>query len=345
MGASETIRIGVVGLGGVCRARHVPGFRKVPGVEIVAVANRTPRSSESAASELRIPHAAGSWQELVAREDIDLVVVGTWPNLHKAVTVAALETGKHVFCQARMAMDATEAQVMYDAARRSNRVTGLCPVPFGLTYDRALARLMREGALGDIRLVRVQSFADAYASAGAPMNWRKDHRLSGRNMHTLGMYIELVHRWFGWTREISALTNVFVPRRVDAAGESVAVHIPDQVLATAIVGEGVPVQYTVNAAVHKGEDRIEIYGSRGTIRYDVLADAMYVATDERDFEAVELRTEEYYDVKDWTVERDFIAAIRDGAEYHPDFFDGLKYMQVIEAIYASAVEDRAVALE
>jgi predicted dehydrogenase len=345
MGDSDTIRIGVVGLGGICRSRHVPGFRKVPGVEVVAVSNRTLKSSQSAAAELHIPHAVELWQELLRREDVDLVVVGTWPYLHKAVTLAALDAGKHVFCQARMAMDAAEAQVMYDAARRSNRVTGLCPVPFGLKYDRALARLLREGALGDIRLVRVHSFANAYASADAPMNWRKDHRLSGRNMHTLGMYIEVMHRWFGWTREIAAHTNVFVPRRMDAAGESVAVHIPDQVLATSIVGAGIPVQYTVNAAVHKGEDRIEIYGSHGTIRYDVLPDVMYLATDEKDFAPVELHTGEFYDVKDWAVESDFIAAIRDGADYHPDFFDGLKYMQVIEAIYASAVEDRVVAID
>ena len=233
----------------------------------------------------------------------------------------------------------------YDAARRSNRVTGLCPVPYGMKYDRALARLLAEGALGEIRLVRVQSFTNASASGEAPMNWRNDPRLSGRNMHTLGRSIEVVPRWFGWTREIAAHTSVFVPRRVDAAGEPVTVHIPDQVLATAIVGEGLAVQYTVNAAAHKGEDRIEIYGSRGTIRYDVLPDQMYLAAEDREFEPVELRTGEFYDLKDWAVEQDFIAAIRDGADFHPDFFDGLKYMQVIEAIYASATEDRVVAIE
>jgi predicted dehydrogenase len=345
MSDSDTIRIGIVGLGGICRARHVPGFRSVPGVEIVAVANRTLKSSQSAAQELRIPHAAASWQEVVARDDVDLVVIGTWPYLHKAVTVAALEAGKHVFCQARMAMDAAEAQVMYDRARQSNRVTGLCPVPFGLKYDRAFARLVREGALGDLRLVRVQSLNGAYASADAPMNWRKDHRLSGLNMHTLGMYIEVVHRWFGWTREVSAHTNVFVPKRMDAAGQSVTVHIPDQVLATAVVGEGVPVQYAIGTAVHKGEDRIEIFGSRGTIRYEVLPDTMYFASEDAEFAPVEVHNDEYYDVKDWAVERDFIAAIRDGVEYHPDFFDGLKYMQVVEAVYTSANEDRTIAVE
>ncbi len=345
MSDSDTIRIGIVGLGGICRSRHVSGFRAVPGVEIVAVANRTLKSSQSVAQEFHIPHAAASWQDVVAREDVDLVLCGTWPYLHKAVTLAALEAGKHVFCQARMAMDASEAQVMYDRARQSNRVTGLCPVPFGLKYDRALARLLREGALGDLRLVRVQSFNNAYASTDAPMNWRKDHRLSGLNMHTLGMYIEVVHRWFGWTREVSAHTNVFAPRRMDAAGERVAVHIPDQVLTNSVVEGNVPVQYAIGTAVHKGEDCIEIYGSRGTIRYEVLQDVMYVALEEADFAPVEVRTDEFYDVKDWAVERDFIAAIREGLEYHPDFFDGLKYMQVVEAIYRSASEDRTIAIE
>jgi predicted dehydrogenase len=345
VGEADTIRIGVVGLGGICKARHVPGFRKVPGVDIVAVANRTLKSSESAAAELRIPHAVATWQELVTRDDVDIVLVGTWPYLHKEVTLAALKAGKHVFCQARMAMDAHEAQAMYDAARKSNRVTGLCPVPFGLKYDRALGRLFRDGVIGDVRLVRVQSFTNAYASPDAPMNWRKDHRLSGLNMHTLGMYIEVVHRWFGWTREVSAHTNVFTPRRMDPAGERVPVHIPDQVLATSVVGENVPVQYTISAVAYKGEDRVEIYGTKGTIRYDILRDEMQIAVGEAGFDPVEVRTDEFYDVKDWAVERDFIAAIRDGFEYHPDFFDGLRYMQVIGAIYQSAAEDRVVAVD
>ncbi len=345
MSEADTIRIGIVGLGGICRTRHVPGFRKVPGVDVVAVANRTLKSSQTAAAEFGIPHAVATWQELVTRDDVDMVIVGTWPYLHKEVTIAALKAGKHVFCQARMAMDPLEAQAMYDVARKSNRVTGLCPVPFGLKYDKALARLLRDGAIGDVRLVRVQSFANAFASPDAPMNWRKDHRLSGLNMHTLGMFIEVVHRWFGWTREIAAHTNVFTPTRTDGAGQRVAVHIPDQVLATSVVGENVPVQYTISAIAYKGEDRIEIYGTQGTIRYDIAKDDMQIAKGDGDFAPVEVKKDEFYDVKDWAVESDFIAAIRDGFEYHPDFFDGLKYMQVIGAIYQSATEDRVVVVD
>ena len=338
------LRIGIVGLGGICRTRHVPGFRKVPGVEIVAVANRTRASSETAATEFRIPNVADTWQDLVTRGDVDVVVIGTWPYMHKPVTIAALDGGKHVFCQARMAMDYAEAKVMHDHAKARGKIAGLCPVPFGLKYDGALVRMLREGALGDVRLVRVQSFANAYVSDDAPMNWRKDHRLSGLNMHTLGMYIEVMHRWFGWTSRVSARTDIFVRERVDAAGDRVAVQIPDQVLANTVVGDGVPVHYAISAAVHKGDDRIEIYGERGTVRYDVLPDAMYFAEGDREFAPVEVRTDEYYDVTEWRVERDFIDAVRGGRAYRPDFFDGMKYMQVIEAVYDAARTRREIAI-
>lgn len=338
------IRVGIVGLGGICRSRHVPGLREVDDVEIVAVANRSRKSGESAAKEFHIPHVEDTWQELVMRDDVDLVLIGTWPYMHKPVTIAALDAGKHVFCQARMAMDYPESKIMHDHAQQSGLVTGLCPVPFGLKYDRTVARLLHDDALGDIRLVRVQSFAAAYVDEDAPMNWRKDHRLSGLNMHTLGMYVEVVHRWFGWTQEVSARTDIFVPERVDAAGERVKVEIPDQVLANTALENGVPVEYTINAAAHKGEDRIEVYGSKATLSYDVFPDELYMATGDGDFEPVEVRTEDYYDVEHWRVERDFIDAIRDGKEYHPDFFDGLKYMQAVQAVHDSAAQGRLIAL-
>ncbi|HPU98500.1 MAG TPA: Gfo/Idh/MocA family oxidoreductase, partial [Candidatus Hydrogenedentes bacterium] len=89
----NTLRIGFVGLGGICRQRHVPGLKKLPGIELRAVANRTRESSEKAAREFGIPVVCDSWQELVARDDIDIVFVGTWPYLHREVSVAALQSG------------------------------------------------------------------------------------------------------------------------------------------------------------------------------------------------------------------------------------------------------------
>lgn len=341
----KTLRIGFVGLGGICRTRHVPGLKRIPGVDIVCVANRTRESGERAAHEFGIPDVCDRWEDVVARKDIDAVFIGTWPYLHRDVSVAALRAGKHVFCQARMAMNYAEALEMYQTAKDTGLVAMLCPVPIGLAVDATIARLLRENRLGDLRLVRVQSFSDVYADPAAPLNWRKDHRLSGLNMLTLGMYVEVIHRWFGWTGSVTAHTDIFVPEREDPSGAVVTVEIPDQILFHAAMDAGFPVQYVFSAVVHHGEDRVEVFGSKATLHYDVDADVLRMArAGEPTMSEVAIAPEDRYDLANWRVEQDFIEAIREGKEYHPSFEDGLRYMQVVQAVYDSAREGRTILL-
>jgi len=95
------VRIGIVGLGRNTRDRHVPGFRAIEGVEIVSVCNRTPESARRAAEEFAIPKTFDSWEALVRDNDIDAVMIGTWPYVHCPITLAALEHRKHVLTEAR----------------------------------------------------------------------------------------------------------------------------------------------------------------------------------------------------------------------------------------------------
>ncbi|MBI3463364.1 MAG: Gfo/Idh/MocA family oxidoreductase, partial [Planctomycetes bacterium] len=101
--ASPPIRIGIVGAGNNTRLRHIPGFRALEGVEIAGVVNRSPESTRRAADEHGIPRTYRNWQELIADPQIDAVCIGTWPYLHCPITLAALEAGKHVLTEARMA--------------------------------------------------------------------------------------------------------------------------------------------------------------------------------------------------------------------------------------------------
>ena len=101
--ANDTLRIGFVGAGGIVRDRHVPGLRKAPGVEFYGVVNRSRESSQRAAEEFGIERTYDDWQELVADPKVDIVWIGAHPYMHRVVTEAALEAGKHVFTQARMA--------------------------------------------------------------------------------------------------------------------------------------------------------------------------------------------------------------------------------------------------
>src|SRR5688500_5004798 len=88
----KLIRIGIVGLGGNARARHVSGLRAQPGVEIAAVCNRRRESTRAAAAEFAIPRTFDRWEDLVADSELDAVLIGTWPYLHYPITLAALTT-------------------------------------------------------------------------------------------------------------------------------------------------------------------------------------------------------------------------------------------------------------
>lgn len=335
----DTLRIGFVGLGGICRQRHIPGLQQLPGIELRAVVNRTRASSEKAAGDFGIPIVCDSWQELVARDDIDVVFVGTWPYLHREVSVAALEAGKHVFCQARMAMNLEDARPMLAAARRSGKVAGLCPVPFGLSVDRTLTRLLREGIIGPLRHVYVQSIQSTWRDPAAPVTWRKDHRLSGLNMQTLGMWIEVLHRWLGMTRWVTAATSIFTPKRPDGRGGELEIRIPDQITALAGFEGGITAGYFISGICDRTEEAVYLHGEQGVMRYDALADRLTVSGTRWE-QVITPPPEEAYDVRNWRVEADFIAAIREGKPYHPDFEDGIRYMAVIQAMYDSAAECR-----
>src|SRR5687768_13927533 len=147
--APARIRVGVVGAGGIVSSTHIPGLRRMPSVEIVAVANRSLDSSRRAAEEHGIPRAYADWQQLLAADGIDAVLIGTWPYMHREVTLAALDSGRHVLCQARMANNAAEARDMLAASRRhSDLVTMLVPSSSGYSIDRAMLSLIGGDLLG-----------------------------------------------------------------------------------------------------------------------------------------------------------------------------------------------------
>ena len=118
---TQRVRIGIVGAGNNTRLRHIPGFRQLPGVDVLGVVNRTPESTARIAKECEIPRTYSDWRALIADPEIDAVMIGTWPNLHCEVTCAALEADKHVLTEARMARTAEEAHRMCEVGAPASR--------------------------------------------------------------------------------------------------------------------------------------------------------------------------------------------------------------------------------
>ena len=146
-----------------------------PGVELVAVANRSKESGERVAKEFGIGRVHASWQEIVDAPDIDAVCIGTWPYMHCEMTTAALGAGKHVLCEARMAMNAAEGRRMLEASRKApSLIAQLVPAPHTLELDATVQALLAEGFLGEVLAVELQSSPGRFVEPDAPLHWRHD---------------------------------------------------------------------------------------------------------------------------------------------------------------------------
>src|SRR6201993_1067997 len=221
---NHKLRIGIVGAGNIVRTRHLPALKKNPDVEIVAVSNSTYENSERFCRENSLAALPmRDWAELVATPDIDIVWIGTTPYMHSAVTISALEAGKHVFCQARMSMDLAEAEEMLAASKRfPELVTMLCPPPYGMRADLLIKKLLAENFIGQPHDVRMQSFTGVYLHPEAPAHWRQKIEISGLNVLTLGIYVEVLQRWLG------DITGVFARGKIlQAERRGYRVIVPD----------------------------------------------------------------------------------------------------------------------
>jgi predicted dehydrogenase len=338
---TERIGIGLVGAGGIARARHVPGFRALPGVEIVGVVNRTPDSTARAAAELAIARTWAGWEALVADPEVDAVVVATWPYLHAPIAIAALGAGKHVLVEGRMAMDATEARAMLAAAEaQPDRVAMVVPAPFGFA-DATIRRLLAAGAIGGLRTVRV-SWSGGIAPTGRDQ-WRRERRHSGNNVMTLGILYESVARWLGQATEVSASLRTFAPTQEGPDGTAITADIPD--VAAVIAGFPGGTLATFAIAGYGRPDPVNgatLVGTAGALRVDLAGSRLELAAGGAAFEEVPIPDEERWT---WRVEAEFVGAIRRTEPVRlTDFATGVHYMAFTDAVHEAARTGCRVAL-
>jgi predicted dehydrogenase len=283
-----------------------------------------------------------NWPELLALPDIDIIWIGTPPVMHSAVTVSALEAGKHVFCQARMSMDLAEADEMLAASKRyPELVTMLCPPPMGMRADLLVKKLLAEDYIGRPHHVRLQSFTSNYLDPGVAPHWRQKIEISGLNVLTLGIYIEVLQRWLGDIDGVFARGKIIQPIR-----QGYEVIIPD--LLTVLCAfengaEGVLEFSGIDALAPS--DQVEIYGSSGTLTYDFGSDAVEAGkVGDRELHVVELPSELE---TEWRVEEDFLAAVKSKGRVrpHPNFEDGVRYMRVVQAVSDSRARNEWVTVK
>src|SRR6266403_947589 len=340
---NHKLRIGIVGAGAIVRDRHLPGLKKHSEVEIVAVSNSTYESAEKFCQE-NAPHATpmANWADLLSVPELDVIWIGTPPYMHSAVTVSALEAGKHVFCQARMSNDRAEAEEMLAASKRfPELVTMLCPPPMGMRADLLVKKILAENYIGRLHHVRLQSFTSNYLDPNAPPHWRQRIEISGLNVLTLGIYVEVLQRWLGDITGVFARGKIIYPLR-----QGYEVIIPDllTVLCTFDNGAQGVLEFSGVDALAPG-DRLEIYGSAGTLTYDFGSDVVQAGKlGEPALHVVDLAPELE---GEWRVEEDFLAAVKSKGRVRPrpNFEEGVRYMRVVQAVADSRARNQWVAIK
>lgn len=336
------VRVGIIGAGANTTSKHIPGLQAIEDVEIVSVCNRSMESSERVAREFNIAQPMENWLDLIHSADTNAIVIGTWPYMHARLTLAALDAGKHVLCEARMARNAEEAHAMLQAAQRSpHLVTQIVPSPMTLGVDKTIKRLLAEGYLGDVLAIEVRAGGDFLNFEGA-MHWRNDFDLSGFNTMTMGIWYEAILRWVGGATKVAAFGKTFVKQRRGPDGLLKPVRVPDHIDVLGDMECGAQLHMQVSSLTgHAGAPEVWLFGSRGTLRFSQGK----LFGGQRDDSGLEEITISAEDQGGWRVEDEFVSAIR-GLEpvTHTSFEDGVKYMEFTEAALRSLAEGQTYSL-
>lgn len=340
----ESIRIGVIGAGNNTRVRHIPGLRAIAGVEVVSVCNRSRESSQRVAEAMAIPQVYDDWRELIAANDIDAVVIGTWPYMHCEMTCAALQAGKHVMCEARMAMNPAEARLMLATAQaHPNLVAQIVPSPFTLRVDRTIQDLLADGYLGELYTMTVRGTVPGFVNPEAPLTWRQRQDRSGLNILNMGIWYEAVIRWVGPAANVFARSQILVPQRQDPEiSASFQVDVPDHVSIIADLARGGQATFEFSSVCGLAPDPgAWLFGSAGTLHYDQMSNKLFGG--QRNGPALQEIDIAPEKAGSWRVEEEFIGAIRGQEEIVlTDFATGVKYMEFTAAVHQSAASGQIV---
>ncbi len=332
-------------------------LRVVPRV----VVGRSAARAEAARARLGFVESSADLAAVLARDDIQVIDVATPNDSHCELALAAIRAGKHVLCEKPLAMNLQQAKAMAQAALQSGVRVGLwhnyrrCPAA-------SLAkRIVDRGDLGEIRQVRAAYLQDWLSGADEPASWRTDRAVCGsgahgdRNAHLIDMTLFLTGLRFA---AVCALAQTFTKVRKTPAGKRSPVTVDDAFafLARFTGGAIGTFEATRVAPGHKNDNRIEINGTRGSLRWrlermnELELFRFDDPRDARGFRTIMCMDAAHPYAARWWPDghiigyehtfvhhvADFVAALAERKPFKPDFDDGVRIQAVLDAALQSA---------
>jgi predicted dehydrogenase len=245
------MRLGIVSTADINR-KVIPGAHASDKIELVAVASREQRRAEEYAREWAIPRAHGSYEGLLEDSEVDAVYISLPNTMHREWSIRSLEAGKHVICEKPFSKHPDDVEAAFDAADRAGR---LLTEAFMYRHNPQAARLVelvREGAIGDLRLIRS---AFSYGLYDAD-NIRLRTDVDGGSLMDVGCYCVSGSRLLAGEPE-SAFGRAFIgPTGTDWVFTG-SLRFPGDVLALFDCGTSLT-----------NRDELEVVGSEGSLFLD-----------------------------------------------------------------------------
>ncbi|WP_281888436.1 Gfo/Idh/MocA family protein [Paenibacillus sp. YYML68] len=355
-------------------------FPAVARPEMKVICGRDERGVAQAADQLGWDEYVTDWRQLVERDDIDLIDINAPSDAHKEIALAAARAGKHIFCEKPLALTLADSREMLEAVEAAG-VKHMVGFNYRFAPAVQLAKkLVSEGRLGRIYHFRAWFLQDWILDPEFPLVWRLQKEIAGSGSHgDLGAHlIDLAHFLIGDMSEVIGMSDTFIKQRplptamtgLSAKGSKDAplgdVTVDDATLFLSRFDCGAlgSFEATRFAAGHRCTNSFEINGSLGSVKFDferMNELQVYFTSDADDVQGFRrvLATDPAHAYSEawWPpghtigYEHTFIhemvelmQALEEGRQPVPNFQDGVKCQQVLEAVEKSIEERRWVAV-
>jgi predicted dehydrogenase len=346
------IRVGIVGANaerGWARDAHVDALAALPDLELDAVSARNQDLAEAARAAFKARRAFGDSLALARDPDIDLVTVSVKVPEHRAVVLAALAAGKHVYCEWPLGRDLAEAEEMAGAVGPKSHVAiglqALCAPAV-----REAARLVREGAIGRPQVVRVFSASGGWGASAPPFYAYLQDKRNGATLETItgGHTLAAIEAIAGGYREVDARLTTRLKRvPIMDTGEEVERTCADHMLVLGAHEGGCVSTLEVTGGEAKAPFYLEVVGERGRLKITGAFPGGYqVANLELLTSLPETpRLNPVTDLKNAPanvaeVYAQLASDIRAGARTVPDFAAAVRLTRLLDAIDEASVSGR-----
>lgn len=271
------VGVGLIGSGfmGKCHAlawtsaRAV--FGDVPEVRLVHLGEAGADLARRRAQEFGFARASGDWRAVIDDPQVDVVSITAPNQFHAEMATAALQAGKHVWCEKPMAPDFAAAERMAAAARASGKVAALGYNYIQSPAIRHIRALLDEGAIGDVNHLRIEMDEDFMADPEALFFWKHEAASGYGALDDFAVHpLSLVETLFGKVARVMCDMAMPYPDRRTADGGRRAVETYDVASTLVRLENGVAGTLLVSRSAwgRKGRLQIQIFGSKGAIVFD-----------------------------------------------------------------------------